>query len=151
VAYQATYNDLVWMLDEEQQELLLRLTPRAFDDDRGAWAICLTQAYALRADAVKVRTYAGEARKAFEEQLRAMPKDAQRQVLLGLALAYFGRKEEAIREGERSLALLPVTRDALAGPRRSEDFRGSEPVWPRGHTCEVLSSQNAACRRAPNT
>jgi tetratricopeptide (TPR) repeat protein len=116
VAYQATYNDLVWVLDEEQQELLLRLTPSAFDDDPGVWAICLTQAYALKADAVKVRFYAGEARKAFEEQLHATPEDAQRHVLLGLALAYFGRKEEAIREGERSLALLPLTKDAIAGP-----------------------------------
>ena len=35
VAYLATYWDLVWVLDEEQRELLLRLTPSAFDDDRG--------------------------------------------------------------------------------------------------------------------
>ena len=38
VAYLATYFDLVWVLDEEQRELLLRLTPSAFDDDRGVWA-----------------------------------------------------------------------------------------------------------------
>ena len=74
VAYLATYKDLVWVLDEEQRELLLlRLTPSAFDDDRGAWAICLAQAYALKGDAANVRTYAEEARKAFEEQLRAAP------------------------------------------------------------------------------
>ena len=47
VAYVANYWDLVWVLDEEQRELLLRLTPGAFDDDRGTWAICLAQAYAL--------------------------------------------------------------------------------------------------------
>jgi serine/threonine protein kinase/tetratricopeptide (TPR) repeat protein len=116
VAYQATYNDLVWVLDEQQRELLLRLTPKAFDDDRGAWGLCLVQAYALNGDTVNLRTYAEEARKAFEAQLRATPGDAQRHVVLGLALAYLGRKEEAIREGERSLALLPVTRDAIAGP-----------------------------------
>jgi TolB-like protein/tetratricopeptide (TPR) repeat protein len=116
VAYQATYNDLVWVLDEQQRELLLRLMPNAFDDDRGAWGLCLVQAYALKGETANVRTYAEEARKAFEEQLRATPEDAQRHVLLGLALAYLGRKEEAIREGERSLALLPVTKDAIAGP-----------------------------------
>jgi tetratricopeptide (TPR) repeat protein len=116
VAYQATYNDLVWVLDEPQRELLLRLMPNAFDDDRGAWGLCLVQAYALKGETANVRTYAEEARKAFEEQLRATPGDAQRHVLLGLALAYLGRKEEAIREGERSLALLPVTKDAIAGP-----------------------------------
>ncbi len=116
VAYVANYQDLVWILDDEQRELLLRLTPSAFDDDRGAWAICLVQAYALKDDAANVRTYAEEARKAFEEQLREAPNDDQRHVFLGLALAYLGRKEEAIREGERGTALAPVSKDAQYGP-----------------------------------
>ncbi len=70
----------------------------------------------MKGDARNVRTYAEEARKAFEEQLRAAPDDAQRHVLLGLALAYLGRKEEAIREGERGVALDPVSKDAYNGP-----------------------------------
>jgi eukaryotic-like serine/threonine-protein kinase len=115
VAYVAAYNDLVWVLDEEQRELLLRLTPSAFDDDRGTWALCLVQAYALKGDVANVHAYAEEARKAFEEQLRAAPNDAQRHLLLGLALAYLGRKEEAIQEGERGLALEPVSKDATFG------------------------------------
>ena len=100
----------------EQRELLLRLTPSAFDDDRGTWGICLAQAYALKGDAANVRAYAEEARKAYEEQLRAAPDDPQRHVVLGLALAYLGRKEEAIREGERGVALVPVSKDAISGP-----------------------------------
>jgi len=116
VAYVATYNDLVWVLNEEQRELLLRLTPSAFDDDRGIWALCLVQAYALKSDVANVHTYAEEARKAFEEQLRAAPNDAQRHVDLGLALAYLGRKGEAIREGERGVALDPIPKDAIDGP-----------------------------------
>ena len=108
VAHLANYNDLVWVLDEEQRELLLRLTPSAFDDDRSAWANCLVQAYALKGDAAHVRTYAEEARKAIDDQLHAAPNDAQRHVFLGLALAYLGRKEEAIREGERGVALARV-------------------------------------------
>ncbi len=115
VAYLATYWDLVWVLDEQQRKLLLRLTPSAFDDDRGAWGLCLAQAYALNGDVANVRTYAEEARKAFEEQLRATPNDDQRHVELGLALAYLGRKEEAIREGERGVALDPVSKDAYNG------------------------------------
>jgi serine/threonine protein kinase/tetratricopeptide (TPR) repeat protein len=116
VAYLANYNDLVWVLDEEQRELLLRLTPSAFDDDRGTWGLCLVQAYALKGDAENVRTYAEEIRKVYEEQLRAAPNDAQRHVELGLALAYLGRKGEAIREGERGVALDPVSRDTRQGP-----------------------------------
>jgi len=94
----------------------LRLPAEAFDDDRGLWALCLAQAYALKGDTDNVRTYAEEARKAFEEQLRAAPNDAQRHVVFGLALAYLGRKEEAIREGERGVALDPVSKEALRGP-----------------------------------
>ena len=102
VAFLANYNDLVWVLDEEQRELLLRLTLSAFDDDRGVWAICLVQAYALKGDAANVHTYAEEARKVFEEQLRATPNDGQGHVELGLALAYLGRKRK--RFGRESLA-----------------------------------------------
>ena len=116
VAFVGTYFDLVWVLDEEQRALLVRLTPSAFDDDRADWALCLTQAYALEGDAENVHEYAEEARRAVEEQLRAAPDDAQRHVFLGLSLAYLGRKEEAIRKGERGVALAPVSKDAVQGP-----------------------------------
>ena len=116
VAYVATYQDLAWVLDEEQRELLLRLTPSAFDDDRGTWALCLVQAYALKGDSGNVRTHAEEARKALEEQLREAPNDPGRHAALGLSLAYLGRKEEAIREGMRAVALDPVSKDARDGP-----------------------------------
>jgi eukaryotic-like serine/threonine-protein kinase len=116
VARMASAWDLVWVLDDEQRELLLRLTPGAFDDDRAIWGICLAQAYALNIDTANVRTQAEEARKAYEVQLRAVPGDAELHVFLGLALAYLGRKEEAIREGERGAALEPPSKDADAGP-----------------------------------
>ena len=116
VAFLATYWDLVWVLDSEQRELMLRLTPSAFDDDRGTWALCLAQAYSLEGDAPKVHAYAEEARKAFEEQLRAAPNDPTVHALLGVALAYLGRKEEAIREGERAVAQSPISKDARLGP-----------------------------------
>jgi TolB-like protein/tRNA A-37 threonylcarbamoyl transferase component Bud32/Tfp pilus assembly protein PilF len=115
VAFVASYWDLVWVLDEGQMDLLLRLTPSAFDDDRGMWALCLMQAYAVMHDEVSVRKYAEIARAALAEQLSAMPDDAQRRVLLGLTFAYLGRKAEAIREAERGVELLPITRDAYSG------------------------------------
>jgi TolB-like protein len=116
VAYVANYNDLVWVLDEQQRELLLRLTPSVFDGDRATWALSLVQAYALRGDAANVRAYAEEARKTFAEQVRAAPGDAGRQTSLGLSLAFLGRKEEAIWEGERGAALESLKRDARNGP-----------------------------------
>lgn len=94
-----------------KRELLLRLAPSAFGDNRAAWGLSLAQAYALRGDTPKTRIYAEEARKAYEAQLGTVRQGeyARGHVLLGLALAYLDRKEEAIREGRRGLALAPVT------------------------------------------
>jgi tetratricopeptide (TPR) repeat protein len=112
VAYFASL-DLVWVLDGRQREVLLRLTPGAFSDDRAAWALALLQA--AEGDAEKRRDYAGEAVKVLEEQLRAAPDDAVRRAALGVALAHLGRREEAIHEGKRGVALAPVAKDSNIG------------------------------------
>jgi tetratricopeptide (TPR) repeat protein len=112
VAYLASL-DLAWVLDGPQREVLLRLTPGAFSDDRAAWALALLQA--VEGDAEKRRNYAGEAVKVLEEQLRAAPDDALRRAALGVVLAHLGRREEAIREGNRGAALSPVAKDANIG------------------------------------
>ena len=116
VAFVATSGDLGWVLDAEQRELLARLTPSAFDDDRGLWALILAEDCALKKDAACKRRYAEEASKAFSEHVRAVPGDAGLHADLGLALAYLGKKQEAIREGERAVALDPVAKDARDGP-----------------------------------
>jgi serine/threonine-protein kinase len=106
--------DLYWVLDDGQQRLLLRLTPEAFDS-RGTWGLALAGTYALRGDQPKVRAYADSARISLQEQLRATPGDAQLHVLLGTALAYLGRRDEAVSEGRQAVALLPVSKDAFTG------------------------------------
>jgi non-specific serine/threonine protein kinase len=115
VAYLAMYWDTLWLLDDEQQQLLLRLTPRPFGDDRLAWGLALAEVAALRGDPAKARAFAEQARAAAASQLEESPRDAQRHVLLGLALAYLGRTAEAMREGERGVALQPLSRDAYNG------------------------------------
>ena len=59
---------------------------------------------------------AERARLAFEEQSRAAPEDGQRHVLLGLTLAYLGRRADALREGRRGMELMPISRDGYFGP-----------------------------------
>ena len=115
VAYIATYWDLYWLLDEQQQALLLRLTPTAFDGDRGTWGEVMAEVYALRGDGTRSKAYADSARRAFESQLGDAPQDAQRHSLLGVALAYLGQKEEAIKEGERGAELIPLSKDSYSG------------------------------------
>ncbi|HEX9548625.1 MAG TPA: hypothetical protein VF942_14885, partial [Acidimicrobiales bacterium] len=60
--------------------------------------------------------YADSSRIAVEQQLAETPDNAQQRVFLGLALAYLGRKAEAVREGERAVALVPVGKDGYTGP-----------------------------------
>jgi TolB-like protein/Flp pilus assembly protein TadD len=114
VADMATYWDLVWALDDAQQRLLVGLDPDVFGD-RGTWGLVLAQAYALRGDQARARVYADSARIAWEEQLLDAPDDDQLHVLLGLTLAYLGRKDDAVREGQRGVAILPIARDAYSG------------------------------------
>jgi serine/threonine-protein kinase len=116
VAYVAAYWDVVWLLDEKQRDLLVSLTPAAFDGDRATWGLCLAQAYALRGDAAKTRSHAAEAKKAIDEQLQSAPEDAQRRVGLGLALAYMGETGAGIREAQAGVAMLPIAKDGFTGP-----------------------------------
>jgi|NGEPerStandDraft_6_1074524.scaffolds.fasta_scaffold02989_5 TolB-like protein/Flp pilus assembly protein TadD len=116
VVYLANTYEVVWALDDDQRGLVLRLTPSAFDDDLGSCALSQARAYSLRGDTAHLRTCAADAKKALEEQLRAAPEDPSLHLNLALALAYLGRREEAIREGERGVALDPVSKDARDGP-----------------------------------
>jgi tetratricopeptide (TPR) repeat protein len=115
VAQFANYWDLAWLLEDADQALLLRLTPAAFADDRFAWSIVKAQTHAYRGDLRRARAYADTAVRASGRVLDDTPDDAQRRVLLGLALAYAGRKNDAIREAERGVSLLPISKDAYTG------------------------------------
>jgi tetratricopeptide (TPR) repeat protein len=114
-AYFGNYYDLYWVLQAEHQALLLRLTPSAFPD-RASWAIVLAQTYRLQGDLARMQAYADSALVGFEGRLAGAPDDAQSYVFRGLALAYLGRKAEAIAAGERGLALLPIAKDTYTGP-----------------------------------
>jgi serine/threonine-protein kinase len=116
VAFFGQFDDLYWVLEDAEQQRLLALPPSAFDDDRAAWGLVRAQTYGLRGNVALARVYADSARIALQAQLHATPEDAQRRVLLGLALAYLGRTVEAIQQGERSTALQPISRDAILGP-----------------------------------
>jgi tetratricopeptide (TPR) repeat protein len=115
VAYLATFQDLGWVLSDAQQRRVLALGPEVFDNDRGNWAIVRAQVYGWRGDRAAARVGGDSAAREFAQQLRASPDDAQRHTLRGLSLAYAGRRTEAIAEGERGMALLPVERDYQNG------------------------------------
>jgi eukaryotic-like serine/threonine-protein kinase len=115
LAYFANFNDLYWVLDDDAQRQVLAMRPAAFDGDRGWWGLVLAELHGLRGDRARSAIYADSARLALEEQVRIAPIDATREASLGLALAYLGRKAEAVRHGQRAVDLMPVSRDADLG------------------------------------
>ncbi len=111
----ANYWDMMWLLDEEQQKLLLRLPPSSFGGDRFTHALVKAQTYGYRGDQRRARAYGDSAVRVSGDVLKDAPQDGQRRVLLGLAYAYAGRKLDAIREAERGVSLLPISQDAYTG------------------------------------
>jgi len=115
VAYIANYWDLFWVLDHEQQQLLLSTSPADYDNDRTTWAIVLAQHYWVHGDQTRSRAYADTARLAALELKGEGKMDGQRQLFLGLAEAYSGKKAEAIRDAEQGAASVPAGKDAITG------------------------------------
>ncbi len=114
--------DLGWVLDEGGQRRLLAATPSDFDGDRAAWSWTLGQMHALRGDAVRAREYAEISRTAHEQRLRDVPDDSQARASYALVLASLGRASDALREGEKAAALMPLARDAYAGAYIQHQF-----------------------------
>lgn len=73
-------------------------------------------------DPVKARPYFTEARIDLEKRVATRPEDERYHSALGIAYAGLGRKEEAIKEAERAVALLPVEKDAWRGTHRLTDL-----------------------------
>jgi serine/threonine protein kinase/Tfp pilus assembly protein PilF len=70
----------------------------------------------MKGDDDAARSFFLSARAQQEEAVRTQPEDASALCALGLIDAKLGRKEEALREGRQAVELLPVTKDAVAGP-----------------------------------
>ena len=112
----ARFEELAWLLSDAQQRQLLTLPLSAFEGDRANFSLVRTQLHALRGEAALARVYADSARLAYEETIRTAPDAGQTYALMGLALAFLGRRDDAIRAGERGVELLPISRDAYIGP-----------------------------------
>jgi tetratricopeptide (TPR) repeat protein len=104
----------MWVLDDEQQQLLLSLPAEAFGGDVASRALTFAQTYALGGHTAEVRRYAEEARLGFAGQIAQNLGNEQMAVAHAIALAYLGRRDEAVREGQRAMEMVPPSRDAYA-------------------------------------
>jgi TolB-like protein/Flp pilus assembly protein TadD len=76
----------------------------------------LAWAYTALGDAAKAKALYSEIHEAFQAAVKERPADWDAHMALGLAAAGLALKDEAIAEGRQAVALLPLTRDAFAGP-----------------------------------
>jgi serine/threonine-protein kinase len=104
VAYIGQYWDLGWVLDSAHEARLLALRPEAFDNDTASWAVVLAQQYRFRGDRARMRAYADTSFAAAARKVAITPYSSETHVFMGLALAYLGRGDEAIREAEKAWA-----------------------------------------------
>ena len=117
-AFYGGYQEMSWVLPTEDQAILFRLTPAAFDNDRAWWGQSIAVAYWQRGDLARARAYADSALPGSEAQAAASPGDAQAASLHALMLAYAGRGEQARAEAERVLRLVGTGSDANASYAR---------------------------------
>jgi TolB-like protein/Flp pilus assembly protein TadD len=76
----------------------------------------LAWAYTAMGNAEKAKALYADVHAEYQAAVRERPGDWDRHMALGLAAAGLGLKEEAIAEGRRAVEMLPITRDAFAGP-----------------------------------
>jgi tetratricopeptide (TPR) repeat protein len=113
----ATYWDLYWLLDEDQQSSVLRMGPEQFFGDTVWWHTASAAIYLQRGDSAAAQPRARAAERLLAVQAKATPDDAETYSRLALVHAYLGRREEAFREAEKAISLLPIAKDALNGAR----------------------------------
>ncbi len=110
------YWDLMWLFNDAQRKVFLQLPFAAFGGATAGRSLAFAQIYALAGSTTEMRQASQEAERAYAADLTLTPDDAQLHTMRGLALAYLGRRDEAVREGKRGLELLPISRDAYVGP-----------------------------------
>jgi TolB-like protein/tRNA A-37 threonylcarbamoyl transferase component Bud32/protein involved in temperature-dependent protein secretion len=115
LSYFALYQDLYWILEEADQKAVLELTPGDFDGDQAIWATTLMQLAIHRGDRARARELAAIALADYDRQLKGLPNDPQRNIFRGLTLAALGRKDEAIKAGEKGAGFTPLSADQTNG------------------------------------
>jgi tetratricopeptide (TPR) repeat protein len=144
-AYFAGYQEVSWVLEDAQRQLVFRMTPAAFDNDRAWWGQSLATAYWQQGDTARARIYADSALGPSAAQVQGAPNDPQLRGLYALVLGYLGRSAEARAEIQRVLAptslgfaqfnynLLNVVKAELALGDRERAMDHLEELLKRGH------------------
>jgi TolB-like protein len=105
---------------------LMSDTTRVWGTNTKMWTIPRTMFNAFIYDYLNkpelARTGYETAMKVLEKKVNEVPSDPRYHSALGIAYAGLGKKEEAIKEGLKAIALLPVSKDAVYGIAHAQDL-----------------------------
>jgi tetratricopeptide (TPR) repeat protein len=123
----------VWRASGPHQAALLasRPSPGASPEARAQRYIAVGQVQAVMGNREAAAAAYDTVRAIVTDLLARRPDDDGFHAQLSLAYAGLGRCDEAIREAERAVALLPVSADALSGPQRVQSLAEVETTCGR--------------------
>jgi serine/threonine protein kinase/Flp pilus assembly protein TadD len=126
-------NSFIWFLitldiyDGQYQDALNRLTSIQ-DEVHGGQTVYTPKVtilgfiFGLMGQTDQALIHYKKARTLLKKKAVELPDDPRIHVELGKVLAHLGFKDEAIREGKKAVDLVPVSRDALMGPKYLEEL-----------------------------
>ena len=122
---QHPFTDYMWftlgMLERDYQGVLDRLASLPYDSFKEQHFyfhkdLAYASVYHAMKEMSSAKTHAESARIVLEKAMDEYSGDPRFHAALGLVYAYLGRKDDALREGNRATTLYPVTKDAALGP-----------------------------------
>ncbi len=124
VTYVSVLTDV---LDGDHEEALDKLASSAADVfEDGLFYVLKSQLhakiYGLMGHPQRERAYYDSTRSILESEIKERPDDERLHSALGIAYAGLGRKDDAVREGELAIQLLPMSKEAWRGAWRVEDL-----------------------------
>jgi TolB-like protein/Tfp pilus assembly protein PilF len=134
---------LLGLLERNYDGVLIRLAASPFGHFAEAnfyipIELAYATAYYYKNLSPSMTAYAERARSILEKALAENPEDARYHASLGLAYAYLGREEDAVREGRRAIELYPMSRSAFEAPRG---------YWNLAAICTVAGEYEEAVRQ----
>jgi tetratricopeptide (TPR) repeat protein len=133
-----------WVLDNEQRDLLLRLTPTAFAEQQSDWGLALADAYWVEGKLPEALKYAEQAQAAYQKRIERTPAEPILHVERAYVLAILGRTKEAAAEAARAVELaknLRALREVLVWLPRTYVLTGDKERAIRT-TEQVLKAQD---------
>ncbi len=113
---------ILHLFGDEYGPALERLSPDSADVDAGYYYLARGYLSTQAGSDDEARAFYDSARVVFEARIQEGPEAFAPHNALGLVYAGLGRTEDAIREGELAVRLVPVSRDAMTGTNRVRDL-----------------------------